>query len=88
MRPSLSVSILAIFIALALPLAADALGLDVEANAGAGIGLGSTTNPDETGSPKLAFQGGLEADVFLVSLGPVDLGLSTGLEYSNLTVSS
>lgn len=77
--------VLAALIALALPLAAGAIGLDVEANAGAGLGLGSTNNSAETGSPRLALQGGLEADLFLLSLGPVDLGISTGLEYDNMT---
>lgn len=88
MRHSLFALVFAAFIILALPLAAGAFGLDVEANAGAGLGLGSTTNPNETGAARLAFQGGLEADAFLVSLGPVDLGLSTGIEYSNLSVHS
>ena len=78
--------VFAAFIALALPLAAGALGLDVEVNAGAGLGLGSTNNPNETGSPRFALQGGLEADLYLLSVGPVDLGISTGLEYSNFTV--
>ncbi len=78
--------VLAAFVVLALPLAAGAVGLTVEANAGGGLGLGSTTNPAETGSARLAFQGGIEGDLFLLSAGPVDLGISTGLEYDNLTL--
>jgi hypothetical protein len=77
--------VLAVPVALALPLAAGAISLDAEANAGAGLGLGSTNNPSETGSPGFAFQGGIEADLFLVRAGPVDLGFSTGLEYDNMT---
>jgi hypothetical protein len=77
--------VLAALLALALPLAAGALSLDVEANGGGGLGLGSTNNPNETGYPLASFQGGIEADLFLVSLGPVDLGLSTGLEYDSMT---
>jgi Outer membrane protein beta-barrel domain len=77
--------VLAASLAVALPLTASAVGLDLEANAGAGLGLGSTSNPNETGSPRFAFQGGIEADLFLVSVGPVDLGISTGLEYDNMT---
>jgi len=77
--------VLAALVALALPLAAGAISLDVEANAGAGLGLGSTNNPAETGSPRFAFQGGIEGDLFLFRAGPVDLGFSTGLEYDNMT---
>lgn len=77
--------VLAAAIAVALPLAASAIGLDVEANVGGGLGLGSTNNPSETGSPRAALQGGIEADLFLVNVGPVGLGISTGLEYDNMT---
>jgi hypothetical protein len=77
--------VLAGLVALALPFAASALGLDLEANAGAGLGMGYTTNPDETGSPRQVLQGGLEADLFLFKAGPVDLGISTGLEYDNMS---
>lgn len=77
--------VLAACVALALPVAVGALGLTVEANAGGGLGLGSTNNPNETGSPRAAVQAGLEADLFLLSLGPVDLGIGTGLEYDNMS---
>jgi hypothetical protein len=77
---------LAALVAIALPLSVSAFGLDVEANAGGGLGLGSTNNPSETGSPRAALQGGIEADLFLYTVGPIDLGVSTGLEYSNFTV--
>jgi len=85
MRTSWLTLVLAASVALAVPFAAGAIGLDVEANAGGGLGLGSTNNPSETGAPRAALQGGIEADLFLLSLGPVDLGISTGLEYDNMT---
>lgn len=85
MRRSFFVVVFAAFMALLVPLSAGALGLDVEANAGAGLGLGSTNNPNNTGSARFAFQGGIETDFFLLNAGPVALGLSTGLEYDNLT---
>jgi len=75
---------LAATLALALPLAASAIGLDVEAHAGGGLGIGLTNNSAETGSPRLALQGGIVADLFLFNIGPVNLGLSTGLEYDNM----
>jgi len=69
----------------ALPMAVAALGLDVEGKGGAGIGLGSTNNSSETGSPWLAGGGGIGVDVFVFNVGPIDLGLSAGVEYSYLS---
>ncbi|MGA2763691.1 MAG: outer membrane beta-barrel protein [Spirochaetia bacterium] len=77
--------VLAAFIALALPLAASAVSLDVEARAAGGLALGSTTNPDESGSPRAGFAGGVGVDVYLFTVGPVDLGLAVGAEYDYLT---
>ncbi len=85
MRKTLAVLILLGLVAFALPMTAAALGLDVEAKAGAGIGLGTTDNPDITGSPRLSAGGGVGLDFYLISLGPVDLGLSAGVEYSHST---
>ena len=62
---------LAAFIALALPLAASAVSMDVEAKVAGGLALGSTNNPDEGGSPKAGFAGGIGVDVFLLTVGPV-----------------
>ena len=80
---------LALFLAaavfIALPLAASAVGLDVEAKAAGGLALGSTTNPDESGSPRAGFAGGIGVDVYLFTLGPVDIGISAGAEYDYLT---
>jgi hypothetical protein len=85
MRKMLTVLILLGLVAIALPMTAAALGLDVEAKAGAGIGLGSTNNKDITGSPRLAVNGGGNIDFYLASLGPGEIGLSAGGEYSHLT---
>jgi hypothetical protein len=85
MRKTLAVLILLGLVTVALPMAAAALGLDVEAKAGAGIGLGSTDNSDITGSPRLAVNGGGNVDFYLASLGPGEIGLSVGGEYSHWT---
>ena len=85
MRKILIVLILVGLVAIAMPMTAGALGLDVEEKAGAGIGLGSTDNPDITGSPRLAVNGGGNVDFFLTSLGPGEFGLSVGGEYSHMT---
>jgi len=85
MRKTLAVLILLGLVTFALPMTAAALELDVEAKAGAGIGLGTTDNPDITGSPRLSAGGGVGLDFYLISLGPVDLGLSAGVEYSHST---
>ena len=77
--------VLAALIALALPLAAGALSMDIEAKVAGGLALGSTTNPDESGSPRVGFAGGIGADLFLLKAGPVDLGISVGAEYDYLT---
>jgi hypothetical protein len=84
MRKILTVVILLGLVAIALPMTAAALGLDVEAKAGAGIGLGSTDNKNITGSPRLAVNGGGNIDFYLASLGPGEIGLSVGGEYSHL----
>jgi hypothetical protein len=67
---------------------AAALGLDVEAKAGAGVGLGTTDNSDITGSPRLAAGAGVNVDLYLLSLGSADFGISVGTEYSYLTFHS
>ena len=85
MRKTLAVLILFGLVAVTLPVAVAAIGLDVEAKAGAGIGLGSTDNKNITGSPRLAVNGGANVDFYLASLGPGELGLSVGGEYSHLT---
>jgi hypothetical protein len=85
MRKMLTVLILLGLVVIALPMTAAALGLDVEAKGGVGIGLGSTDNKDITGAPRLAANGGGNVDFYLASLGPGELGLSVGGEYSHLT---
>jgi hypothetical protein len=76
------------FLAIGLPMTAAALGLDLEAKAAAGIALGSTDNSSVTGAARMAAGGGVGVDLFLLTLGPIDLGLSTGVEYSYLTFHS
>jgi hypothetical protein len=85
MHRSVLLTILVLLALLALPLAAGALGLDVEAMGGAGLALGTTDNPNATGEARAAGVGGINADLYLFSAGPVDIGLSTGIEYSYLT---
>ena len=77
--------VLAAAIAVSLPLAASAVGLDVEAKAAGGLALGSTSNPDESGSPRAGFLGGVAVDVYLLNIGPVNLGVSVGADYAYLT---
>jgi hypothetical protein len=88
MRRRLFVLILMSVLVAALPTTAVALGFDVEAKAGAGIGLGSTDNTSITGAPRLAADGGVGIDLYLFNLGGVDVGISTGAEYSYLTFHS
>jgi hypothetical protein len=76
--------VLAALVALALPVAAGAIGLDVEGKVAGGLALGSTTNPNETGSPRAGLAGGIGVDLFLLKAGPVDLGISVGAEYDYL----
>ena len=85
MRKTLAVLILLGLVAITLPMASAAMGLDVEAKGGAGIGLGSTDNSDLSGSPRLAVNGGGNIDFYLTNLGPGEIGLSVGGEYSHLT---
>ncbi len=84
MRNSWLTLVLATSVALALPLAAGAVSMDVEAKVAGGLALGSTTNPDESGSPRAGFAGGVGLDLFLLKAGPVDLGISVGAEYDYL----
>lgn len=88
MRKTLSVLILLGLAAIALPMAAAALGLDIEAKAGAGVALGATDNSSISGSPRIAAGGGVGLDFYLVNLGPIDLGIAIGGEYSYLTFHS
>jgi hypothetical protein len=88
MRKMLCTVVLLGLVTIGVPMTAAALGLDVEAKAGAGIGLGTTDNSDVTGDPRLAADGGIGIDLYLFTVGPVDLGLSTGVEYSYLTFHS
>ena len=85
MRKILTVVILLGLVAIALPMTAAALGLDVEAKGGAGIGLGSTDNKAITGAARFSAGGGVGLDFYLVNLGPADLGISAGVEYSHST---
>jgi len=77
--------VLAASVALAVPFAVGAISMDIEAKGAGGLALGSTSNPNETGSPRAAFAGGIGVDVFLVTVGPVDLGVSVGAEYDSLS---
>ena len=83
MRKGLLVLILLSCVAITLPMTAAALGLDVEVKAGLGLAMGSTDNPNITGgSPRIALGGGLGADFYILTLGPVDLGLAASAELS------
>ena len=84
MRRNVLLSFLAVMVMLSVPFAASALSADVEARVGGGLGLGSTTNPNETGSPSGALAAGVNVDLFLLSVGQVDLGISVGGGYSYL----
>jgi len=88
MRKILTALILLGLVAIALPMTAAALGLDVEAKGGGGIGLGTTDNSDNSGSPRLAANGGVNIDLYLLNIGPADLGISFGTEYVYLTFHS
>jgi hypothetical protein len=88
MRKWLFIVLLLGLVTIGVPMTAAALGLDVEAKAGAGIGLGTTDNSDITGAARLAADGGIGVDLYLLVVGPVDLGLSTGVDYSYLTFHS
>jgi hypothetical protein len=76
---------LAAAVAVALPLATNAMGLDLEAKVAGGLALGSTNNPDESGSPRAGFLGGVGVDVYIFTVGPVNVGVSVGAEYAYLT---
>lgn len=84
MRRNLSVLILAASILIMLPSAAGALGVDLEAKGGGGLALGTTDDSNTSGDVRWAAGGGFGVDVYLFDVGPVALGLSTGVDYSNL----
>ena len=84
MRRNLSVLILAASILLMLPFAASALGVDLEAKGGGGLALGTTSDDNTSGDIRWAAGGGIGVDVYLFDVGPVALGLSAGVDYSNL----
>jgi hypothetical protein len=88
MRNRLFILILLGFLTIGLPMTAAALGLDVEAKAGAGLSLGTTDNSDATGAARMAAGGGVGIDLYVVKLGPVDLGIAFGVEYSYLNFHS
>jgi len=88
MRKMLLVVILLGLVASGLPMTAMALGLDVEAKVGAGVALGTTDNASVTGTARMAADGGVGIDLYLISLGSIDIGVSTGVEYSYLTFHS
>jgi hypothetical protein len=88
MLKKLCVLVLVCLAMIAVPMAAVALSLDVEAKGGAGVALGSTDNSSVTGSARLAALGGIGVDLYLLTAGPVDLGISTGVDYSYLTTHS
>jgi len=77
--------VLAASLAVALPLAVSAVGLGVEAKAGGGLALGTTSNPNQTGDVRWGGMGGIDFDVYLLSIGGFDVGASAGAEYSYLT---
>jgi hypothetical protein len=88
MRKLLCILMLLGLVTIGVPMTAAALGLDVEAKGGAGIGLGTTDNKDITGAPRLSGGAGIDADVYLFSAGPVELGISVGVDYSYLSFHS
>jgi hypothetical protein len=88
MRKRLLVLILLGLVTIGLPMTAAALGLDVEAKGGAGVALGTTDNTSVAGAARLAAGGGAGVDLYLLSLGSIDLGVSAGAEYSYLTFHS
>ena len=88
MHRRFTVLILMVLVAAALPMTSAALGLDVEAKGGAGLALGTTDNSAITGAARVAADGGVGIDLYLLKTGSVDLGLSIGVEYSYLTFHS
>jgi hypothetical protein len=84
MRRNLSVLILAASILLMLPFAASALAMDLEAKGGGGLALGTTDDKNTSGEVRWAAGGGVGIDLYLLDVGPVALGLSAGVDYSNL----
>ena len=87
MRRRFVVLILMVLVA-ALPMTSAALGLDVEAKGGAGLALGTTDNSSITGAARLAADGGVGVDLYLLKAGSADHGFSIGAEYSYLTFHS
>ena len=89
MRNKLFVLGLLALLTIMLPITASALGLDVEAKGGAGLALGTTNNSSITGTAvRLAADGGVGIDLYLLTVGSAELGLSIGAEYSYLTFHS
>jgi hypothetical protein len=88
MRKSFPVCILLGFMALTVPKAAFALGIDVEVKGGAGIGLGTTDNKDIEGAVRLSGGAGIDADIYFLEAGPIDLGICVGIDYAYLSFHS
>jgi hypothetical protein len=65
-----------------------ALGLDLELKGGGGLAMGTTDDPNKSGQVRWALDAGLNLDLFLLRLGPVSLGVSSGAEYANLNYHS
>ncbi len=88
MRKGFLVVILLGLVITAVPITVSGLGLDVEAKGGAGLGLGTTDNDDIEGAVRLSGGAGIDADLYLFKAGPVDLGISLGVDYSYLSFHS
>jgi hypothetical protein len=88
MRKGFLVMILLGVLIAAVPMMAVALGLDVEAKGGAGVGLGTTNNPAIAGAVQLSGGAGIDFDLYFLKAGPVDLGISLGVDYSYLSFTS
>ncbi len=88
MREGFPALILLGLMALAVPMTAFAFGVDIEAKGGAGLGLGTTDNDDIEGAVRLSGGAGIDADIYFLKAGPVDLGISVGVDYSYLSFHS
>ncbi len=88
MYKGFAVLILLGLMALAVPMTAFAFGLDVEAKGGVGLGLGTTDNDDIEGAVRLSAGAGIDADIYFLKTGPVDLGVCVGVDYSYLSFHS
>jgi len=65
---------------------AGALNLDIELNAGGALAMGATDNPNATGEARPALGCALEFDLYLFTIGSLEVGFSAGMEYSYLTL--